>query len=134
VALVEELRHSLHVGKLVMHFQPIVDLTSNEVVVFEALMRWLHPERGWVPPCLHSSGRTEQPFLELGAFVIRETVSAANSWLNANDQGARPYIAVNLSTGQFHDDALVSKIVGALRASGLSPGRLIIEITECGAA
>ena len=50
VALVEVLRHSVHAGKLVMHFQPIVDLTSNEVVGFEALMHWLHPERGCVPP------------------------------------------------------------------------------------
>ena len=50
LALVEELRRSFHAGQLVMHFQSIVDLTSNEVVGLEALMRWLHPERGWVPP------------------------------------------------------------------------------------
>ena len=57
-------------------------------------------------------------------------MSAANSWRNANYYGARPYVAVNLSTRQFHDDGLVSKIGGASRASGLSPGRLIIEITQ----
>lgn len=50
LALVEELRHSFHAGQLVMHFQSIVDLTPNGVVGLEALMRWLHPERGWVPP------------------------------------------------------------------------------------
>jgi EAL domain-containing protein (putative c-di-GMP-specific phosphodiesterase class I) len=68
--------------------------------------------------------------LELGAFAIREAVGAASSWLNTNDHGARPYVTVNLSARQFHDHALVSMIVGALRISGLSSGRFIIEITE----
>jgi EAL domain-containing protein (putative c-di-GMP-specific phosphodiesterase class I) len=86
------------------------------------------------PARLHSSGRTEQPLFGVRCLRNRGTVSAANSWRNANYHGARPYVAVNLSARQFRDDGLVSKIVGAMRASGLSPGRLIIEITECGAA
>ena len=114
-----------------MHFRPIVDLTSNEVVGFEALMRRLHPERGRVPPSVFIPlAEQSDLFLQLGAFAIREAVSAASSWLNTNDHGARPYVTVNLLARQFHDDGLVSMIVGALRISGLSPGRLIIEITE----
>jgi Amt family ammonium transporter len=131
LALVEELRHSFHAGQLVLHFQPIVDLTSNEVVGFEALMRWLHRERGWVRPSVFIPlAEQSDLFLELGAFAIREAVRAASSWRNTNDHGARPYVTVNLSARQFHDDGLVSMIVGALRTSGLSSGRLIIEITE----
>jgi diguanylate cyclase (GGDEF)-like protein len=131
LALVEELRHSFHAGQLVLDFQPVVDLTSNEVVGFEALMRWLHRERGWVRPSVFIPlAEQSDLFLELGAFAIREAVSAASWWLNTNDHGARPYVTVDLSARQFHDHGLVSMIVGALRTSGPSPGRLIIEITE----
>ena len=127
----EELRHSFHAGQLVLDFEPIVDLTSNEVVGFEALMRWLHRERGRVRPSVFIPLADQSDlFLELGAFAIREAASAASSWLNTNDHGARPYVTVNLLARQFHADGLVSMIVGALRTSGLSPGRLIIEITE----
>jgi EAL domain-containing protein (putative c-di-GMP-specific phosphodiesterase class I) len=118
----------LRAGQLIMHSQPIVDLTSNEVVGFEALMRWLR-SRTWsgALECLHSSGRTERLFLEL---AIREAVSAANSWLRTNDHGARPYVTVNLSARQFHDGGLASMILEASRTSGLLPGRLTIETTE----
>jgi diguanylate cyclase (GGDEF)-like protein/PAS domain S-box-containing protein len=130
-ALVQELRQALQAGELTMHYQPIVDLTSTEVVGFEALMRWEHPERGWVPPSVFIPlAEQSDLILELGAFALREAVAAASSWGPTGAQETRPYVTVNLSAHQFHEPKLVSMIEEALTTSGISPDRLIIEITE----
>jgi Amt family ammonium transporter len=130
-ALFQELRHALQDGEISMHYQPIVELATTEVVGFEALMRWAHPERGWVPPNVFIPlAEMSELILELGAFALREAVSAASSWERTGTQTRRPYVTVNLSVHQFHDPGLVSMIEGVLGTSGLVPERLIIEITE----
>jgi diguanylate cyclase (GGDEF)-like protein/PAS domain S-box-containing protein len=130
-ALLQELRHALQVGEISMHYQPIVDLATTEVVGFEALMRWRHPERGWVPPNVFIPlAEMSELILELGFFALREAVSAASSWERTGTQTRRPYVTVNLSAHQFHDPGLVSMIEGVLGTSGLVPESLIIEITE----
>ena len=130
-ALVQELGHSLQSGEISMHYQPIVDLATREVVGFEALMRWQHPERGQVPPdvFIPLAERSDLIF-ELGSFALREAVTEAKSWERIGSQASRPYVTVNLSARQFHDPDLVSMIEGALTASGLAPERLLLEITE----
>ncbi len=130
-ALVQELRHALTTGELSMHYQPIVDLRTNEVVGFEALMRWQHPERGWVPPTVFIPLAEQSDLIfDLGAFALREAVAAASTWTATNAEGQRPYVTVNLSAHQFHEPKLVSMVEEALTKSALSPDRLIIEITE----
>jgi diguanylate cyclase (GGDEF)-like protein/PAS domain S-box-containing protein len=130
-ALLQELRHALQTGELSMHYQPIVDLTTTAVVGFEALMRWQHPQRGWVPPNVFIPLAEQSDFiLELGSFALREAVAAASTWEWTGDQAGRPYVTVNLSAHQFHDPGLISMVEDALRTSGLAPERLIIEITE----
>jgi diguanylate cyclase (GGDEF)-like protein/PAS domain S-box-containing protein len=130
-AIVQELHHALQVGELSMHFQPIVNLTTTEVVGFEALMRWQHPERGWVPPdTFIPLAENSSLILDLGYFALRESVTAAISWGQLSDQARSPYVTVNLSAHQFRDPGLVPMIEEILRASGLAPERLILEITE----
>ena len=130
-ALLQELRQALLVGQISMHYQPIIDLATTEVVGFEALMRWQHPERGWVPPDVFIPlAEQSELILELGAFALREAMSAASSWDRTGARTGRPYVTVNLSARQFHDPGLASMIEGVLRTSGLIPERLIIEITE----
>ncbi len=127
--LVQELRQALQAGQLSMHFQPIVDLASAEIVGFESLMRWQHPTRGWVPPNVFIPAAEQSALIvELGHFALRESVKAASEWrhLSARDL----FIAVNLSARQFHDPSLVPVIDSLLRESGLGRGRLIVEITE----
>jgi diguanylate cyclase (GGDEF)-like protein/PAS domain S-box-containing protein len=130
-ALVQELGHSLQSGEISMHYQPIVDLTTSEVVGFEALMRWQHPERGQVPPdvFIPLAERSDLIF-ELGSFALREAVGEAKSWKRTGARVGLPYVTVNLSARQFHDPDLVSMIEGLLKASGLAPKRLLLEITE----
>ena len=71
-ALVQELRQALHAGDLAMHYQPIVDLATTEVVGFEALMRWQHADRGWVTPDVFIPLAEQSDLIfELGAFALR---------------------------------------------------------------
>jgi len=130
-ALLQELRRALQVGELSMRYQPIVDLATTAVVGFEALMRWQHPDRGWVPPNVFIPLAEQSDFiLELGSFALREAVATASTWERTGDQSNLPYVTVNLSAHQFHDPGLITMVEDALRTSGLAPERLIIEITE----
>src|SRR5664280_3122137 len=80
-SLSQELRHALQAGELSMHYQPIVDLATTGAVGFEALMRWHHPERGWVPPNVFIPlAEQSDLILELGAFALHESVATACSW------------------------------------------------------
>ena len=128
--LVQQLRRALQIGDLSMHYQPIVDLDSLEIMGFEALMRWRHPERGWVPPDIFIPlAEKSDLILELGAFALSEAVDAASSWYVAPGSPL-PYVAVNLSAHQFHDPELIGMVEAALSKSGLAPERLVLEITE----
>ena len=130
-SLVQELRQAFLAGDLSMHYQPIVDLSSGEVLGFEALMRWLHPQRGWVPPNVFIPlAEQSELILELGSFALHEAVREASRWVQSDLQAAPPYVTVNLSAQQFQDPGLVAMIEGALSSSGLAPERLILEITE----
>jgi diguanylate cyclase (GGDEF)-like protein/PAS domain S-box-containing protein len=130
-ALLQELRRALKTGEVSMHYQPIVDLTTTEIVGFEALMRWQHPERGWVPPDVFIPlAEQSDLIIELGSFALREAVRAASSWERIGGQASWPYVTVNLSARQFHDPGLISMTEDILRTGGLAPERLIFEITE----
>jgi diguanylate cyclase (GGDEF)-like protein/PAS domain S-box-containing protein len=130
-ALTQELRQAIQAGELSMFYQPILDLATNRVVGFEALMRWQHPERGFVPPSVFIAlAEQTDLILELGAFAINEAVKAASSWARDPRTQRAPFVTVNFSARQFHDPDLVSSLVNSLLTHGLEPERLIIEITE----
>jgi diguanylate cyclase (GGDEF)-like protein/PAS domain S-box-containing protein len=129
--LVQELRQAVKSGELRMHYQPIIDLNSSKVVGFESLMRWEHPERGWIPPDVFIRLAEESDLiLELGAFAIHEVVAAASSWEPFDDQSNDPYVTVNLSARQFHDPDLIPMIERELKLNALAPERLVLEVTE----
>jgi len=130
-ALIQELRHALQAGELSMHYQPIVNLITTEIVGFEALMRWQHPEKGWIPPSMFIPlAEMSDLILELGSFALHEAIAAASTWEFTGIQSAQPYVTVNLSARQFHNSELVPMIEKALGSNGLAPERLTIEITE----
>ena len=114
--LIQELRHALHAGELSMHYQPIVDLATSEIVGFEALMRWQHPERGWIPPSSFIALAEQSDLIvELGAFALREAMAAAASWEPARSGSPAPFVTVNLSAHQFFDPNLVPDHRGGAR-------------------
>jgi diguanylate cyclase (GGDEF)-like protein/PAS domain S-box-containing protein len=129
--LVRELRQALQSGDLSMHYQPIVDLATTKIVGFEALMRWQHPVRGWVPPNVFIPAAEESDLiLDLGHFALREATAAARSWPRSSDETKDLYVSVNLSARQFHDPDLVPIIEKVLKKCELTSNQLVIEITE----
>jgi Amt family ammonium transporter len=129
-ALIQELRHALDAGELTMHYQPIVELASCEVVGFEALMRWHNRERGWVPPSVFIQLAEQSDLIvKVGEFALHRALHDASTW-GPTRRGQRPFVTVNLSARQFHDPGMLDLVQGALVDSGLPPDRLIIEITE----
>jgi diguanylate cyclase (GGDEF)-like protein/PAS domain S-box-containing protein len=124
-ALEMDLRKALVNGEFELYYQPIHDLGRNELCGFEALLRWIHPQRGMVSPAEIIPLAEETGFIvPIGEWVLREACAEADKW--------PPHlkVAVNLSPKQFKSRNLVQAVVNAIVASGLNPGRLELEITE----
>jgi diguanylate cyclase (GGDEF)-like protein len=120
-----DLRRALVGHEFEVHYQPIVNLQSNEISAFEALIRWQHSERGMVSPAAFIPLAEEIGLIvPLGEWVLRTACSAAAGWPDHTK------ICVNLSPVQFRSRGLVEVVIGALATSGLRPGRLELEITE----
>ncbi len=123
--LEEDLQGAMARGELEMHLQPIVDAASREVVSSEALIRWRHPVRGLVSPAVFVPVAEEIGLIEeFGTWMLRQACLRAASWPESHR------VAVNLSARQFESGMLVARVVTALMASGLSPSRLELEVTE----
>jgi diguanylate cyclase (GGDEF)-like protein/PAS domain S-box-containing protein len=124
-ALELDLRHAVATCAFALHYQPIIDMATNEISGFEALLRWQHPLRGAIPP-LDFIPLAEETglIIPLGEWILREACTQAAKWPK------HIHIAVNLSPVQFKNGNLVSVVTGALNASGLAPNRLELEITE----
>ena len=121
----QDLRQSMADGGFDIHYQPLLDLGSNEVTGCEALLRWRHPERGMVSPAEFIPLAEDIGLInELGDWVLQTACQEAATW----PAGIR--LAVNVSPVQLKSPTLALRIMGALAASGLSPDRLELEITE----
>jgi EAL domain-containing protein (putative c-di-GMP-specific phosphodiesterase class I) len=131
VDLENDLRRGIERGELRLHYQPIVDLASERIVGFEALVRWEHPVRGLVPPLSFVPLAEETGLiLPLGRWVLENACRQARAWRDAR-RGKDPlFMSVNLSARQFAQPELVEQVRGILADSGLEPTGLEIEITE----
>jgi EAL domain-containing protein (putative c-di-GMP-specific phosphodiesterase class I) len=127
-----DLRAAIAAGALVLHYQPIVDLATGAVRGAEALARWPHPARGFVPPDVFIPVAEATDLIRpLGRWALGEACRAAAGWPPAGDaDGAAPTVTVNVSGRQLAADGFVDDVAEALRASGLAPGRLVLEVTE----
>src|SRR5712671_333758 len=125
----QDLSLAIKNGELSLYYQPQATsrhtVGSSEIIGFEALARWLHPVRGFVPPGDFIPLAEESGLIvEMGEWILREACREAASW-------SMPLqIAVNLSPAQFMHGDLVSLVHSILLETGLSPGRLELEITE----
>ncbi|MEA2492476.1 MAG: hypothetical protein QOJ29_387 [Thermoleophilaceae bacterium] len=129
VALRADLRHAIERGELRVHYQPIVDMASEEIVEVEALVRWEHPERGMIPPLAFIPLAEESDLIvSLGYWVLLEACQQVTSW--HAQHGSRIGVSVNVSPRQFQDPRLAGDVAGVLKATGLDPGLLRLEITE----
>jgi diguanylate cyclase (GGDEF)-like protein len=110
---------------LFVFYQPIIDVQTGKVTAREALVRWHHPERGWVPPAEFVPIAEQSGLIDpLGDFVLRRACREATGW----EDGAR--VAVNVSPMQLGKATLAQTVRAALLDSGLAADRLEIEVTE----
>lgn len=129
VALESDLRRALEHGELVVYYQPQVDITSEQIVGVEALVRWQHPERGLTLPADFIPLAEESGLIvPLGAWVLRTACAQAKAWQEAGLAPIR--VAVNLSARQFQQGDLMETVRLVLQETGLDPHYLELEITE----
>jgi diguanylate cyclase (GGDEF)-like protein len=120
-----DVRTALACNTLEVHYQPLLNLRSKRISTCEALLRWHHPQRGMISPAEFIPAAEEMGLIvEIGKFVLNEACLQCTTW------PGETRIAVNVSPMQFRRGNLVEAIREALQSSGLSPGRLEIEITE----
>jgi diguanylate cyclase (GGDEF)-like protein/PAS domain S-box-containing protein len=129
IDLAADLARGIDRQEFVVHYQPVVDLRSDAVVGFEALVRWQHPTRGMLLPDEFIPLAEENGAIDaLGCWVLDEACRQAASWPVASGDGAD--IHVNLSGRQLNNPSLAEQVDAALRASSLHPEHLVLEITE----
>ena len=125
-----ELSGALDGEQLELHYQPIVDVLTERVVGFEALLRWRHPERGLISPLEFIPLAEETGLIvPIGRWVLQEATRQAAAWQNRSPLG-RLRMSVNVSVRQFQHPDLVGDVADALQRSGLDPSLLTLEITE----
>ncbi len=129
LALEMALHHALEHREFVLYYQAKIDLLTGAIIGSEALLRWMHSERGLVPPNEFISAAEDTGLIiPMGAWVIQQ---ACLTTRNINERcGTQLSVAVNLSALQFNDQQLASMIKQALGSAGLAPQLLECELTE----
>ncbi|WP_249522914.1 putative bifunctional diguanylate cyclase/phosphodiesterase [Modestobacter marinus] len=133
-ALEAAIRSGLADGEMQLHYQPVVDVTSDRVIGYEALVRWQRPGHGLVPPDEFVPAAEESQLIcELDRWVLHEATRQLAEWRStaglAQDE-PEPTIAVNVSGRHLADRRVVQDVAAALAASGLPAHLLVLEVTE----
>jgi diguanylate cyclase (GGDEF)-like protein len=119
-----ELSRALATRSFEIHYQPIVKADGGAILGVEALLRWNHPSRGYIPPGVFVRVAEEAGLMDqLGAFVLRRALADAAHWPGL-------YVAVNLSPVQVRDRRFVDLVSEVLAETRTDPSRLVLEITE----
>ena len=120
-----DLRSAVGRGEMSLVYQPQLEVGSGTLMGFEALLRWRHPERGFVSPGLFIPIAEESgAIMNLGEWVLRTACTEAARWTNPLR------VAVNVSAVQLHAAGFAGFVAGVLVETGIAPGRLELEITE----
>jgi diguanylate cyclase (GGDEF)-like protein/PAS domain S-box-containing protein len=126
-----ELRRGIERGEVVPYYQPIVDLASGRVLGYEVLSRWLHPDRGLLPPNDYLPLAEETGVLiELGTRMLRDSLSQLAQWRAVGHPFANCFLSVNVGTRQLVDPNFAEIVVDALDETGIDANSLWLEITE----
>jgi diguanylate cyclase (GGDEF)-like protein/PAS domain S-box-containing protein len=124
MAIEDGLRHALQREELELHYQPLIDLIDERVVGFEALLRWRHPERGLIAPGQFIPIAEETGLIvAIGSWVLDRVCAQLAQWPQ------EIHASANLSARQIHPK-LVLEVEQLLARHAITPGRLVLEITE----
>lgn len=129
LALQSALRYAVERNELFLEYQPITDMETGQLKGFEALMRWLHPQRGVIAPGRFIPLAEESGLIRsMGDWALREACTQLRAW----DEEGLPhvYVAVNISSQQFRKHRLLRTVREILHETGLAAERLRLELTE----
>ncbi len=125
------LRRAIDRQEFVLHYQPVIELSSGRIAAFEALIRWPHESRGLISPAEFVPLAEETSLiLPIGRWALREACRQLRCWQDADGRLSSLSISVNLSARQFSDEGLVGQVADVLEETGLAPACLKLEITE----
>jgi diguanylate cyclase (GGDEF)-like protein/PAS domain S-box-containing protein len=131
LTLENDMRRGMGNDEFHVAYQPIMDLAGSDIVGFEALARWDHPDRGVIPPTEFIPMAEESGLIiELGEWVLQQALRTLAGWRNETDGVDDIFMCVNLSSKQFARTDLDKVVVRALERYGLPPSCLKLEITE----
>jgi diguanylate cyclase (GGDEF)-like protein len=124
-----DLRGALKRQEFVLHYQPKINLQTGEITGAEALIRWMHPDRGLLPPSQFIPIAEESGLiLSIGKWVLSEACRQAKEWIDAG-LPATP-VALNVSSVEFRSETFLDSLRAVLKDSGLNPCYLELELTE----
>jgi diguanylate cyclase (GGDEF)-like protein len=130
-SLETELRRAIEADQLKLAFQPLIELKTGQISGFEALARWDHEERGPIPPAEFIPVAEESGLIvSLGRWALDAAAQTLADWDRQSGKTLPIYIAVNLSAIQIARDDIAAAVGDALRSSGISGERLMLELTE----
>ncbi len=129
ITLEKELQTAIERHELIAHYQPIIDLKNNRVCGVETLIRWKHPEKGFIPPntFIPLAERSEL-ILEISEYVLQEACRDFLSWKNLITQPF--YMAINISTRDLQQNDFIDRLGKLLSLTKINPSNIALEITE----
>ena len=126
--IINDLRRAIDGQQFVLAYQPVVEVATGTTVGFEALIRWMHPDRGLLLPGAFLPIATDAGLItEIDQWVRRTATAQAARWADAPNA---PWISVNVSARELGDEAFAQSTLQIVADAGLDPRRLVIEITE----
>jgi len=126
-----DLRAAIERAELALRYQPEIDLASGRILGAEALLRWLHPDRGEILPSEFIEIAEDTGLIvRIGRWVLEEAVHQARTWVDRLDVVERLVVSVNLSPRQLTSPDLVGTVDRVLRRYDWPPGDLVLEVTE----
>lgn len=130
-AVAKALRGALDRDEFVVHYQPIVDLRTRQVSSVEALVRWMDPEKGLLPPgaFIKDAEQTDM-IVPIGRRVLEIACEQAAKWRRDTAAAADLHLSVNVSARQLWHDGFRSEVRDLVDATGLEPSALTLEVTE----
>ncbi|TQV76754.1 EAL domain-containing protein [Aliikangiella marina] len=129
IRLENQLRNALDSHQLIVHYQPKFDIKANKISGFEALLRWHHPQHGWIPPLEFIPVAEETGLIiPIGEMVLNVVCQQIKQW--QDELGITTNIAINLSALQFRDNHLPLKVKRILDRYQIDPRCIELEITE----
>lgn len=131
IKMAAEFKNAMEQGQLSLHYQPIVDLKSGAVQGFEALMRWYHPEKGFISPGIFIPVAEDSGLIvEASRWALRESCRALKRIEDRIGYGHKFFMSVNFSSTDFAEESFLEQLYNTLSETDVPAKQIHLEITE----